>query len=133
MATRGAKPKPVTLRLVDGTHNVTRHGSRSKARKQVEESVASFGKLKLPEILKGEAAKAWKKYIAPAGWLDASKEPAAILFCQLWAESQYNPVGFPAAKHGQIRAYMAELGLTDDRNRNGDDGKKSDKNEFFGD
>jgi hypothetical protein len=41
-----------------------------------------------------------------------------------------SPSRFPASKHGQMRAYMSELGLTDERNRN-DDGKQ--KDEFFDD
>lgn len=129
MATRGAKPKPAHLRIVDGTNNVTRHGPESKAKAQVEKAVSVFGKLEFPKHLKGEAAKAWKRYIAPAGWLDGSREPAAIAFCELWAQFIQSPDHFVAAKHGQLRAYMSELGLTDERNRGGDDDEKAD--EFF--
>lgn len=125
MATRGAKPKPAHLRIVDGTNNVTRHGPVSKTRKEVEESVTAFGKLVQPKHLKGEAARAWKRYIAPAGWLDGSKEPAAIAFCELWDQFMKSPSHFVAAKHGQLRAYMSELGLTDERNRGDvDDGER---------
>ena len=45
------------------------------------------------------------------------REPAAIAFCELWAEFTDRPAAFPAAKHSQLRAYMSELGLTDERNR----------------
>ncbi len=132
MATRGAKPKPVRLRLVDGTHNVSRHGKKAAADKMAEAAIASFGALAKPSHLRGEAAKAWKRYIEPAGWLDGSREPSAIAFCELWAEFRFNPTGFPASKHGQLRAYMSELGLTDERNRGDvDDGQP--KDEFFGD
>ena len=113
MATRGAKPKAVKLRLVDGTHRNSRHGDGQAAREAVE------------------AAAAWKKFIEPAGWLDGSREPAAIAFCELWKEFMFNPTGFPASKHGQMRAYMSELGLTDERNR-GDHGSKKEEDEFFG-
>ncbi|HMO74070.1 MAG TPA: hypothetical protein PKD48_01870 [Sphingopyxis sp.] len=129
MATRGAKPKPAHLRVVDGTNNVTRHGPEAKARKQAEEAVTAFGKLAMPGHLKGNAAKAWKRYIAPAGWLDGSKEPAAIAFCELWDQFMESPAHFVAAKHGQLRAYMSELGLTDERNRIGGDNSKV-KDEF---
>lgn len=132
MATRGAKPKPVALRLVDGTHNVTRHGSAAKAKEATETVVASFGKLQRPKGMKGEALAAWKRYIEPADWLDGSREPAAIAFCELWQEFRFAPVVFPASKHGQLRAYMSELGLTDERNRAAGDDKKE-KDEFFGD
>lgn len=128
MATRGAKPKPAHLRVVDGTTNVTRHGPEGEARKQVEEAISAFGKLVQPKHLKGEAAKAWKRYIAPAAWLDGSKEPAAIAFCELWDQFMESPAHFVAAKHGQLRAYMSELGLTDERNRSAvDDGKERDE------
>lgn len=131
MATRGAKPKAVKLRLVDGTHRNTRHGDSKAAREAVEEAATSFGKLVKPPSPKGAAAIAWKKFIEPAGWLDGSREPAAIAFCELWKEFTFNPTGFPASKHGQMRAYMSELGLTDERNR-GDHGSKKEEDEFFG-
>ncbi|WP_441280517.1 hypothetical protein [Tardiphaga sp. 862_B3_N1_1] len=131
MAKRGAKPKPAHLRLVDGTRNATRHGSEADLRDAVEESVASFGKLVKPKDMKHHAAVAWKKYIEPAGWLDASREPAAIAFCELWQEFRFGPTAFPAAKHGQLRAYMSELGLTDERNRVLDADKTKEKDEHF--
>lgn len=132
MATRGAKPKPAKLRLVDGTINPTRHGSESEVRAIVDQAATQFGKLVKPAYLKGEAAAAWKRYIEPASWLDASREAAAIAFCELWKEFRFNTAGFPASKHGQMRAYMSELGLTDERNR-GDVDARKDKDEFFGD
>lgn len=131
MAIGGAKPKPAALRLVDGTRNVTRHGSEEKLRRQAEKSEAAFGKLTQPAGLKGEALKAWKRYIAPASWLDGSREAAAIAFCELWSEFRFNTTGFPASKHGQMRAYMSELGLTDERNRPGAD--EPERDEFFDD
>lgn len=132
MATRGAKPKPVNLRLVDGTHRTMRHGNAGDARAAAEASVSTFGKPVIPQGMKGEAAKAWKRYVAPSFWLDATREAAAIAFCELWQEFRFCPTGFPAAKHGQLRAYMSELGLTDERNRV-IDGKKDEPDEFFGD
>lgn len=131
MATRGAKPKPVKLRLVDGTHNVTRHGNLADSAEKAELSAATFGKLEKPSYLRAASAQAWKRYIDPAAWLDASREPAAIAFCELWAEFRSSPIRFPASKHGQLRAYMSELGLTDERNRGEVEGKG--KDEFFDD
>ena len=125
MAIGGAKPKPAALRLVDGTRNVTRHGSEQQLREKAEKAATAFGKLTKPAFLKGEAARAWQKWIAPAGWLDSSREAAAIAFCELWDQFRYDPRGFPASKHGQMRAYMSELGLTDERNRGDmDDGER---------
>jgi hypothetical protein len=131
MAKRGAKPKPAHLRLIDGTRNVTRHGTEKEIREAVEASVQSFGKLTRPKHLKGEGLAAWKRYIEPASWLDAAREPAAIAFCELWQEFRFAPTSFPASKHGQMRAYMSELGLTDERNRG--DTERDDKDEFFDD
>lgn len=132
MATRGVKPKAGLLRLVDGTHRATRHGKAADAKKKAEAATTAFGNLAMPTHLKGDAAKAWKQYIAPAVWLDASRGAAALAFCELWKEFLELPARFPASKHGQLRAYMSELGLTDERNRkDADDGKA--KDEFFGD
>ena len=131
LATRGAKPKPAHLRLVDGTRNATRHGTEAALKAKAEAAITAFGKLDRPTYLKGEAATAWKKFIAPAAWLDGSREAAAVAFCELWAEFRRMPAMFPASKHGQMRAYMSELGLTDERNRAGDDEKP--KDEFFDD
>jgi hypothetical protein len=49
----------------------------------------------------------------------------------LWAEFRFSRSGFPASKHGQLRAYMSELGLTDERNRG--EQPKEEKDEFFDD
>lgn len=131
MAARGPKPKPPALRLVTGSHRTARHGKIAETKANVEQSVASFGKLAKPTYLKGKAAEAWKEFIEPAGWLDGASLPAAVAFCELWAEFRMSPVRFVAARHTQMRGYMADLGLTDPRAR-GDDGKKSsNKNEFF--
>ena len=131
MAARGAKPKAAHLRLIDGTHRTARHGDAKVAKEAVETAVDSFGKIKRPKHLKGEALAAWRRYIEPAIWLDGSREPAAIAFCELWQEFRFAPRSFPASKHGQLRAYMSELGLTDERNRLGKEDEKGD--EFFDD
>lgn len=131
MAIRGAKPKPTHLRIIDGTNNITRHGSEDEARATVGTAAQLFGKPGKPKDMKGAAAAAWKRYIEPASWLDGSREAAAIAFCELWQEFRFAPTSFPASKHGQMRAYMSELGLTDERNRLGSDEKP--KDEFFDD
>jgi hypothetical protein len=132
MATRGAKPKPVKLRLVDGTHTTSRHGKFVEAREKADSAEASFGQLKKPAYLTGKAAIAWKEFIVPANWLDGSRAPAAILFCELWAEFRMSPIVFPAARIAQLRALMGELGLSDERNR-GDVSATKEKDKFFGD
>lgn len=126
MAVRGAKPKPTALRLITDRHDVSRHGKKADATTQVTTSVTTFGPIAKPAELQGDASSAWDKWIAPAPWLDGSKEAAAIAFCELWREFRYDPTGFSAGKHGQMRAYMAELGLTDERNRKVADAKSED-------
>lgn len=130
MADRGAKPKPAHLRLVEGTRRAGRHGSEESLRQKVEEALSSFGKLARPKHLKGKQLAAWKRYIEPASWLDASKEPAALAFVELWSEFLESPQKFVAARHGQLRAYMSELGLTDERNRGDDHGEQGDDDTF---
>jgi hypothetical protein len=51
----------------------------------------------------------------------------------LWAEFRTSPIRFPASKHGQLRAYMSELGLSDERNRGDGDGSQKPKDDFFDD
>ena len=131
MAARGAKPKPAHLRLIDGTHRATRHGDSNAVRGKVEKTAAAFGKLERPKYLKGEALTAWKRYIEPASWLDGSREPIAIAFCELWQEFRDGPRMFAATKHAQLRHYLAELGLTDERNRG--EAEVDEGDEFFGD
>lgn len=130
MTARGAKPKSAMLRLVDGTHRDDRHGDEGKVRAAVETSAGAFGQLVKPKRLRGAGAAAWKRYIEPASWLDASREAAAVAFCELWHEFMDGPRNFPASKHGQMRAYMSELGLTDERNRVLDAAKDEDDEDF---
>lgn len=114
---KGRKPKATHLRLVDGTHRTERHGDPAAAQRAVAQAAAGFGPLSRPRYLTGAAKAAWERYVAPAVWLDASREPAAIAFCELWKEMRMAPTTFQAAKHSQMRGYMSELGLTDERKR----------------
>jgi len=117
MAKRGRKPKPPQLRIVDGSFRQDRHGTKAEAAKSVAAAAAAFGKLERPKWLKGDARKAWDEYIAPATWLDGSRAPAAIVFCELWAEFREAPPRMVASRLAQMRNVMSDLGLTDDRNR----------------
>lgn len=131
MATRGAKPKSNVLRLVTGTHRTTRHGDEKAAKALADKVISSFGKLERPKHLRGHALNAWKDFIEPATWLDGSKMPLAVSFCELWKEFRDSPRSFPASRHGQMRAYLSELGLSDERNRV--EKPEKEKDEFFGD
>ena len=81
-------------------------GVKSEVREAVAASVANFGPLCRPLHFKRLAREAWKQYIEPATWLDASREASAIAFCELWQELRSAPMSFPAAKHTQLRGYM---------------------------
>ena len=115
--TKGRKPINPHLRLIEGTHREDRHGDAGEAQAKVKAMVGAFGKLELPSYLKGHARVAWKRYIEPAAWLDGSRAPAAVAFCELWAEFRFAPTNFTAARHSQMRAYAATLGLSDARQR----------------
>jgi hypothetical protein len=132
--TRGRKPKAPHLRLIQGTHRDDRHGIELEVREAVVASATSFGPLSCPPHLKRLARAAWKQYIEPATWLDASREASAIAFCELWQEMRSAPTSFPAAKHTQLRGYMSDLGLTDKRKRPIADTKiEKEKDEHFDD
>jgi len=90
-----------------------------EAIKSTAATAAAFSgsKLERPSWLKGEAKKAWVQFIEPATWIDGARAPAAIAFCALWAEFRESPTNFQSARHSQMRSYMADLGLTDERNR----------------
>ena len=128
MAIRGVRPKPSALRIVDGTHRDDRHGLLADAL----QATSGVNGLTRPASLKGDVRKAWDKYIAPAAWIDAPREPSAIAFCYLWAEFTRAPDMFQSARHTQMRGYMSELGLTDERNRAAPEKKaKSAADEYF--
>lgn len=132
MAQAGRRPTPDKLRLVEGGHRATRHGPVSEAEANLARQGAAFGNAVMPDSFKDkpEAAEAWRRYIAPAWWLDATREVTAIAFCELWAEFRDDPKAFTASKHGQLRAYTSELGLTDERQRFGV-GRDKTGDEFF--
>src|SRR3954470_3277091 len=117
MAYPGNKPKPALLHLINGTRNATRHGSEGELVSRVESAIEDFGPLVRPDGLSLEAIKCWNEMIEPAKWLDGSKKLAAAALCELYAEWTMGPRHFAASKHSQMRSYMADLGLTDERNR----------------
>jgi hypothetical protein len=110
-------PKNPHLRLIDGTHRNDRHGSAAAARAAEQAKAKAFGALVRPPYFKGHQAQAWDDYVAPAWWLDRSREILAVVVCELWAEFRENPPKFNSARHGQLRAYLHALGLSDERNR----------------
>lgn len=124
--TRGRKPLPSHLRLIEGTHRDDRHGSTLPT----AQPAGRKPPIRPARMSKGAIA-AWQQFIEPAFWLDWSRTVAAAAFCELWAEFRASPSRFPSAKHTQMRGYLSDLGLTDARRRVvvGN----VDKNEFFDD
>jgi phage terminase small subunit len=114
---KGYIPKPTSLKLIDGTHTTYRNGDAEASRAAVKKAAEHFGKLEKPEHLRGHASDIWDKTIAPAWWLDGSRLTTAIMMCELWAEYRNNPKRFPIAKYTQMRTFLRELGLSDERNR----------------
>ena len=129
MAQPGARPKPAAQRILSGTHRATRHGDKAEALGQSEASRNAFGPLVRPDDMQDAARHAWSRYIEPCAWLDASKEPLAIAFCRLWQEFTEDPNAFTAARHGQLRLYAQELGLSDERARMAADSRREETEE----
>jgi hypothetical protein len=118
MTKRGPRPKPARLRLIEGTHRPARHGPRENSgATSCGATVSPADTLRKPSSLSPEASTAWDRFIVPAIWLDRFRGPAAVAFCELWVEFITHPAAFQAARHAQLRAYMGDLGLTDERNR----------------
>ncbi|RUX09923.1 hypothetical protein EOA27_23830 [Mesorhizobium sp. M2A.F.Ca.ET.037.01.1.1] len=107
---RGRRPLPGRLHLVTATYRADRHGIAASSG-----HLPAYEPLPKPKWMHGKAALAWQRYIEPSCWLDQFREAAAIAFCLLWAEFQLSPRQFGAAKHSQMRAYMADLGLLGNR------------------
>lgn len=115
---------------MSGKHNVTRHGREGEIRARAEQARRAFKKLERPSYITGKAREAWDGMVAKCWWLDSSRLASAVAFCELWSEFRIAPSRFPAAKHQAMRAYAAELGLTDERNRGYENDDEED--EFFG-
>ena len=103
MATRGAKPKPVKLHLVDGTFRPDRHAAPAETDPQ--------GPLERPAKLNGRAAQLWDTYMARAHWLTWADGPKALMWVHMQAEFERSPAKMVASRIGQLRALGSELGL----------------------
>ena len=119
MAQPGPRPKTASQRILAGTHRTTRHGDKAKAKERATAAQSAFGPLVAPDDPQDAAQQAWVRYIEPCHLLKASKERLAIAFCHLWKEFTDDPKAFSAARHGQLRLYSQELGLSDERARSG--------------
>jgi hypothetical protein len=126
-----ANRKPLELHLLDGTLRTTRHGNAAKAQRVVERTKKRLGLPVMPENFTGEAKAAWERYIVPAFWLDRSREPAAIAFCKLWQRFMEDPDEFTPNRHSTLLKYMADLGLTKERNRIANGKEEEDNDDPF--
>jgi hypothetical protein len=89
----------------------------------------NLGSVVPPDDLQDAARQAWSRYIEPCVWLDASREPLAVAFCRLWQEFTDDPNASSAARHGQLRLYLQELGLSDERARTAAEGNREETEE----
>lgn len=104
MATRGKKPKPPYLKIVQG--NPGRRPIEIPSGPESRE-----GPLKPPKKLTKEQAALWKRFIDPAHWLTDFDAPKAYAWVCLQAQHDEKPGEFKAALHGQLRLIGSELGL----------------------
>lgn len=106
MATRGPKPKPTELHLVQGTYRPERHED------QAENEPKPEGKLEKPKYLKGRAARVWDRIAPKLEWLTEVDSDTLALWCGLQAEYESNLADMPSSRISQIRVLAAELGMT---------------------
>lgn len=106
MATRGAKPKPTHLHLVQGTINATRH-------KDALASPNAAGALVKPTYIRAgtRAAALWDEVAAACWWLGDADSYKLGMWCAMQAEFERGPSKMTSARIGQLRALGSELGL----------------------
>lgn len=106
MATRGRKPKPTHMHLVDDTYRPGRHDE------QAENEPQPGGKLEKPKYLKGRAGRIWDRIAPKLEWLTEIDSDMVALWCGLQAEHEDNLRDMPSARVAQMRTLAAELGMT---------------------
>jgi len=102
MATRGAKPKPTVLKLVQGNP-----GHRPLPENEVE----ADGKPVKPKKCTGRPGQLWDEVVSRAPWLAAADSYKLHMFCALHAEFERSPAKMIASRLSQLRALGSELGL----------------------
>ena len=119
MATRGPKPKPTQLHIVDGTYRPGRHAVQAENEPQPE------GALTKPKWLKGKPGRIWDDWAPKLDWLTEVDSPALALWCGLEAEVQADLLDMTASRISQWRTLASELGMMPaGRARIGASGKK---------
>lgn len=103
MATRGKRPKPAYLKLVQG--NPGRRPIEVPSGPDVRE-----GPLRSPKKLTSAQSAIWKRFIDTAHWLTEHDAPKAYMWTCLQAQFHADTEMKPAAV-GQLRLLGSELGL----------------------
>lgn len=107
MATRGRKPKPAHLKLVQGNP-----GKRKVDPDAAPDVDASHDNgLEPPRKLKKREQELWDAYIRRAPWLTHFDVPRAFVWVSLQAEYERKPADMVASRIAQLRAVGSELGL----------------------
>ena len=104
MATRGRKPKPTKLHVIDGTYRADRHAVRAGEPESTDTP-------KRPAKLTKREALLWKERIETASWLGVhdSEKAAAWVFMTVRLEKAKFDV--QASTFAQWRALGSELGF----------------------
>ncbi|WP_413718314.1 hypothetical protein [Silicimonas sp. MF1-12-2] len=114
----GRPRKSIEELKLKGTYRPHRHG------KPEELPTGDFDEaLSMPKGMSKPAQTVFKRFLAKATWLDESREVTARVFCELVAQFEADPVGFPTSRLTMLRSYGADLGLTDQRMRKAMDPK----------
>lgn len=116
MATRGAKPKPTALRVIEGN---------AGKRPLPEDEPDPGGRPSKPNKLRKRESELWDEFIETAFWLSAHDGPKAHMWVCMQAEFERGPSKMIAGRIAQLRALGSELGLDPaSRTRLGGNGKK---------
>ncbi len=98
--------KPSNVHKLHGTFRPDRHG---------DDPDIEIGAPIKPEWLSAAASAEWDRSVPimeGAGYLSVNDQMPLALYCELVADFQADPKGFPAARLTQLRLLMGELGMT---------------------
>lgn len=105
MATRGQRPKPAKLHVVEGTFRPARHAAQAEAEPQ------PTGPLQKPAYLKGKAGKIWDRRAPELTWLTSVDSDALAGWCILQETLETARHEMTAALWSQWRMLQSELGM----------------------
>lgn len=127
MATRGRKPKPTMLRLIEGS---------AGAPNLPKDAPLAEGRPVPPPYIKGRALALWNEYLPEMPYLAKLDGPKFAHWCRAEADYEKNGELWPTARHAEQRKLASELGMDPTaRTRissGGNTGKPDEGEDFFG-